>query len=164
MLKKITIFVIVLLCSCVAVCGQKNATPSERPQFKHFSPEEFQKKQEAYIVSKTKITSEEAAFLFPLYHQQKNLQRKNDRKIRHLYWSVDKVAREDSAIVYLKQIRALQKENSKIELMYQKKILSGLSTQKYLKVLKADAMFEREMLHHLMQNPPKNIPNRKKKN
>ena len=147
-MKKTLITAMFLFLGTIAATAQ--GRPTNRP---HFSPEEFQAKQKAYIAEKAGLTQEEADGFFPLFFelQKKKFElernaRKESKKPRG-----EKMTEEECrAFAYRMADNKI--EIAKLEREYTDKYLKVISACKLQRVMFAEGMFQRhlmkEMMHH----------------
>lgn len=119
----------------------------------HFSPKEFMKKQEAFIIKEAGLSPAEAGFLFPLFNELKQKQRETNDKIRNLSkQGRNKNLQEHQYRSILKQIDQLEQTKVNLEQTYHEKWRKQLSNKKILSVIDADHRFDRRMLKHMFLN------------
>ncbi|MEG1579808.1 MAG: hypothetical protein RR386_00920 [Bacteroidaceae bacterium] len=159
-MKLKTILLISLITLSAAVSSQDNnqipmmtlteSRPVHRPPF---SPEEFMKRQEAFIIKEAGLTPTEAQFLFPLFHQSKQKQREISRQIQSLVKKgKEKDLTENEYLSILRTIDKLQMNKLKIEQSYHEKYRKMLSNKKILAIVSANARFDRRMLKQMFRH------------
>ena len=125
---------------------------------KQFAPWGFIKAEETFITEKAGLTGAEAAFVFPLLHKKKELQRQVNEKMRHLGFMVYSPNISDKkCLEIINQINSLKLQEISISKEYNKKMLKGVSPKKLLRIITADHQFDREMLRHMMMGSPKGM-------
>jgi hypothetical protein len=126
--------------------------PNGKPRF---SPEEFRQKQEEFIIREALLSPAEAARFFPVYHELGKKKFEIDRKIRiAVRRSFKSELSEGEAQKVLSQIDKLQVQKVRLEQTYHEKFRRMLSAQKTLRIMAADAKFDRMLLRNLA--PPRN--------
>lgn len=130
----------------------------DRPRF---SPEEFQKKETAYITAKAELTKAEATAFFPLFYKMKDQQRKlsfkNDKLMRSAWRK--KLSNAESLRI-LEAIGENEEDILDLEEDYRKRFLKIVGASKLLKIKVAEKVFERDMLNWLAHGP-RNRDNRR---
>ena len=135
------------------------ASAQDNKRKPHFSPEEFQAKQRAYITEKAELTTEEADAFFPLFFelQKKKFElernaRKDFRKQRGEQMSEE----ECRAFVY--NMADVKIEIAKLEREYTDKYLQVLTPCKVRRVQYAEGSFQRDLMKKMTEhraNAPK---------
>lgn len=124
--------------------------PQPEGQQRRFSPQEFMKKQEGFIIREAGLSSAEAAKFFPVFHE---LGKKNfdiDRQIKQqARRGSDPSLSEKEAVKVLAEIDRLQLAKAKLNSTYHQKFRKILSAKKTLKVIEADAKFGRVILKQM---------------
>lgn len=140
----ISLFMFVAVLSAGAQGNQKN-----RP---HFSPEEFQAKQRAYITEKAELTQQEADAFFPLFFelQKKKFElernaRKDFRKQRKEQMS------EEECRQFVYNMADVKVEIAKLEREYTDKYLAVLPPCKVRRVQHAEGSFQRDLMKKMME-------------
>lgn len=138
--------------------------PQCQPQKdRRFSPEEYVKKCDAFMIKEAKITPSEAKDFFPLYHEMKDKQRSCEFEKGKLERQVMKQMPDDKECQrILNRINALNKQIESIEESYQKKLLKVVSPSKLLSAKIAEKKFERRMLRNMVRGPRQGNPRDKK--
>ena len=122
----------------------------QRNKERHFSPQEYTKEQETFIVKEAGLSPSEAGFLFPLFRELKQKQRDTSTKIRNLIkQSRNKNLQEQQYRSILKQLDQLDQAKVNLEQIYHEKWRKQLSDKKILSVIDADRRFDRRMLKHM---------------
>jgi hypothetical protein len=140
----ISLFMFVAVLSAGAQGNHKN-----RP---HFSPEEFQAKQRAYITEKAELTQQEADAFFPLFFE---LQKKkfelehNARKASRNQRKEQMSEEECRQFVY--NMADVKVEIAKLEREYTDKYLAVLPPCKVRRVQHAEGSFQRDLMKKMME-------------
>lgn len=130
---------------------QAECQPDKRPRF---SPQEYVKKCDAFMISEAHITPDEAKQFFPLYHEMKDKQRQCEFEKGKLERQTMKQMPDDKECQrILNRINALNKQIQSIEETYQKKLLKVVSPSKLLSAKIAEKKFERRMLRNMARGP-----------
>lgn len=131
--------------------------PECQPQKeRRFSPEEYVKKCDAFMIAEAKLTPAEARKFFPLYHEMKDKQRRCEFEKGRLERSAMKQLPSDKECQrILQRINELNKQIQNIEESYQKKLLRTVSASKLLSAKIAEKKFERRMLRNMVHGPRK---------
>lgn len=118
----------------------------------HFSPEEFQAKQRAYITEKAELTQQEADAFFPLFFelQKKKFElernaRKDFRKQRKEQMS------EEECRQFVYNMADVKVEIAKLEREYTDKYLAVLPPSKVRRVQHAEGSFQRDLMKKMME-------------
>lgn len=130
------------------------------PQGRKFSPQEFIKKQEAFIIREVGLSPAEAASFFPLYHNMNNQLRKIDRNRRQLMKKAknEKLTNKEYQNI-LDTLDQLESQKVKTTTEYHKKFLKVIDAQKIISIMDASNRFERQMLRRIMERPRRARPN-----
>lgn len=121
---------------------------SGRPGNPHgrIDPKDLRRRQEAFIVKEAGLTSDEAAFFFPLFRELKQKQRTIRRAIRQKLKSVQEGRpTEKDCDGILKEIEALERRNTELELSYYAKWRKKIASSKILRILAADRRFSKQV-------------------
>ena len=134
----------------IAMTASAQGPQKNRP---HFSPEEFQAKQKAYITEKAGLSPEEAETFFPLFFelQKKKFElernaRKDFRKQRGEQMSKE----ECRKFVY--NMADVKIEVAKLEREYTDKYLQVLSPCKVRRVQFAEGSFQRDLMKKMTEH------------
>ena len=137
----------ILFASLLMLFTTLTANAQQQGKKPHFSPEEFQAKQRAYITEKAGLSPEEADIFFPLFFelQKKKFElernaRKDFRKQRGEQMSEE----ECRAFVY--NIADVKIEIAKLEREYTDKYLEVLTPCKVRSVQHAEGSFQRDLM------------------
>lgn len=121
----------------------------ERPP--RFSPQEFTKRQVAFIIKDAGLSPCEAACFFPLYHSMGKEKFELDRRIMKLMEQGKASGlRESRYADILAEADKLQVEKAKLEAGYHQKFRKVLPAKKVLLVIDADMKFNRQVLREMM--------------
>ena len=134
----------------IAITASAQDNHRKRP---HFSPEEFQAKQRAYITEKAELTTEEADAFFPLFFelQKKKFDlernaRKDFRKQRGEQMS------EEECRKFVYNMADVKIEIAKLEREYTDKYLQVLSPCKVRRVQFAEGSFQRDLMKKMTEH------------
>ena len=118
----------------------------------HFSPEEFQAKQKAYITEKAELTTQEAEAFFPLFFelQKKKFElernaRKDFRKQRNEQMT------EEECRNFVYNMADVKIEIAKLEKEYTEKYLQVLPPCKVRRVQHAEGTFQRDLMKKMTE-------------
>ena len=138
-----------LLLFFIAMTASAQGPQKNRP---HFSPEEFQAKQKAYITEKAGLSPEEAETFFPLFFelQKKKFElernaRKDFRKQRGEQMS------EEECRKFVYNMADVKIEIAKLEREYTDKYLQVLSPCKVRRVQFAEGSFQRDLMKKMTE-------------
>ena len=139
-----------LLLFFIAITASAQGQQRNKP---HFSPEEFQAKQQAYITEKAGLTPEEAEAFFPLFFelQKKKFDlerdaRKDFKKQRNEQMS------EEECRQFVYNMADVKIEIAKLEREYTDKYLEVLPPCKVRKVQHAENSFQRDLMKKMMEH------------
>ena len=139
-----------LLLFFIAMTASAQGPQKNRP---HFSPEEFQAKQKAYITEKAGLSPEEAETFFPLFFelQKKKFElernaRKDFRKQRGEQMS------EEECRKFVYNMADVKIEIAKLEREYTDKYLQVLSPCKVRRVQFAEGSFQRDLMKNMTEH------------
>ena len=134
----------------IAMTASAQGPQKNRP---HFSPEEFQAKQKAYITEKAGLSPEEAETFFPLFFelQKKKFElernaRKDFRKQRGEQMS------EEECRKFVYNMADVKIEIAKLEREYTDKYLQVLSPCKVRRVQFAEGSFQRDLMKKMTEH------------
>ena len=143
-MKKFIFASLLLLITIMTAGAQEN---NRKP---HFSPEEFQAKQRAYITEKAELSPEEAEAFFPLFFelQKKKFDlergaRKDFRKQRGEQMT------EEECRNFVYKMADTKIEIAKLEREYTDKYLKVLNPCKLHKVIHAEGAFQRHLMKEM---------------
>ena len=153
MRKNIICALLVLFCAVTSV-----AQPPRKNE--RLSPEDFREKMENAITESTGLTTEEAAKLFPLFHEMKKKQHDIGKQIFSLKKAEESLSEKELSDRLLK-IKHLQVQMAEVEETYYKRMCKAVSATKVFGVMRAEDEFHREMLSsfnhkHRPNNPSSN--------
>ena len=145
----------ILFASLLMLFTMLTANAQQQGKKPHFSPEEFQAKQRAYITEKAGLSPEEADAFFPLFFelQKKKFElernaRKDFRKQRGEQMSEE----ECRAFVY--NMADVKIEIAKLEREYTDKYLNVLTPCKVRSVQHAEGSFQRDLMKKMTEHRP----------
>lgn len=130
---------------------QKHKT--ERKHHSSFSPQEYLKDKNEYLIKKVPLTPQEASAILPLLQKQKEQQRKNDKKIRFLKKKITANTSKEECWDLIGQIYELKNRNLQIEGEYARKMLEKISPQKYIRLINEEEKFNFNMLRKMVNSP-----------
>ena len=148
-MKKVLFTIAIALFSTMIATAQHQGRPGEG---RHFSPEEFQNKQRAYITEKAGLTPEEADAFFPLYFELQGKKfeiERNARKDIKMQRGERMTEEQCSELVY--KMADAKIEIAKIEKEYIEKYLKVLSACKIQRVQHAENSFQRDLMKRMTQ-------------
>lgn len=131
-----------LLCLCLSL----SATAQPPHNGKRMSPDEFRQKMERVITNKARLTPEESAKLFPLFHEMKQKQHSKGKQLFKLRKMDTAAMTEKDVQDHLLQIKRLQVEMAQIEETYYKRMCKVVSAHKVMVVMAAEDEFHKDML------------------
>lgn len=132
------------------------ASAQENKRKPHFSPEEFQAKQRAYITEKAELTKEEADAFFPLFFELQKKKFELERNARKGFKRQrnEKMTKEDCR-KFVYNMADVKIEIAKLEREYTDKYLNILSPCKLLKVQRAEGSFQRDLMKRMTERREK---------
>lgn len=137
--RKIFFVLSLLLIGSIGVAAQ----PKGKPQF---NPDEFKQKLEEHIVQNAKLTSEEAAKFFPIFHEMKKKQHELQEqmfKLKKNCPSPNAADKEFQSIIM--SIKRLNIEMAEVEETYYKRMCKTISAKKVYDAMNAEDAFYRRM-------------------
>lgn len=138
---------IIFMCLlCLYTAGNLHAQQHvpKKEQKERFSPEEFQKNLETFIIRETGMTVLEASHFFPLFHELHDKQRDMNQKIMKLKRKNNK--EEQSQTDYSKiveEICNLKVESAELEKEYYREMCRKVNPQKVFEAMRAEDHFYR---------------------
>jgi len=148
-MKKILLILAILCCSATIIMAQP------QPK-KHFSHEEYCKRQKEFITKHAKLTPEEAEKFFPLFFELKKSKWNINREARK------KVKKERGQKLTAEECNKLVNEMAdakikiaQLEKSYIEKYLKIIPAQKILDVQRAEDRFQREMIKNMARDQQK---------
>ncbi len=158
-MKKLIFTLALLVLSTTAGIAQNNN--NDNKSRKHFSHEEFQAKQRAFIVEKAKLTPEEADAFFPLYFELQKKKFEIEHGVRKSIGLKRKEKpTEEQCRQFVNKMAEVKVEIAKLEQDYVEKYLEVISPCRVLEIQHAADQFQR----HLMKEMMRNRENREKNN
>lgn len=160
-LKKSFIVIATLLISSTAAVAQEG---TKQPRKRHFSPEEFQAKQRAYITEKAALTQEEADAFFPLFFELNKKKFELERSVRKKTdaRNCDKMT-EEQCLEFVNNMSELKIRIAELEKEYTGKYLQAINACKLLKIRHAEMSFQRYLMQKMMpkHKERKKVPHNK---
>ena len=134
------------------MCGW--VVSAAQPPRRHFSPQDFVKELESFIVREACLTPTEATAFFPIFHELHDKQRSINWKIRELKKrSLPANSTDKDYFNLIKEISNLKIESAELEANYYKKMCKAIPAQKVHESMKAEDRFHRRMLHKFSNRP-----------
>ena len=146
-MKRFLLASLLMFIAIMTVNAQENQ--KNRP---HFSPEEFQAKQRAYITEKADLTQEEADAFFPMFFelQKKKFDLERDARKDFKKNRKEKMTEEECRnFVY--KMADTKIEVAKLEREYVEKYLNVLAPCKLRRVLHAENSFQRDLMKKMTE-------------
>ena len=146
-MKRYLLASLLMFIAIMTVNAQENQ--KNRP---HFSPEEFQAKQRAYITEKADLTQEEADAFFPMFFelQKKKFDLERDARKDFKKNRKEKMTEEECRnFVY--KMADTKIEVAKLEREYVEKYLNVLAPCKLRRVLHAENSFQRDLMKKMTE-------------
>ena len=161
-MKKLIFTLALLVLSTTAGIAQNNNNDNKGR--KHFSHEEFQAKQRAFIVEKAKLTPEEADAFFPLYFELQKKKFEIEHGVRKSIGLKRKEKpTEEQCRQFVNKMAEVKVEIAKLEQDYVEKYLEVISPCRVLEIQHAADQFQRHLMKEMMQHRDKrNKPNEKR--
>lgn len=123
---------------------QPQKGPKKEQKKEAFSPEEFQKNLEDFIIRETGMTVLEASQFFPLFHELHDKQREMNQRIVKLKRKGKKDQFSDSDYARLvEQICELKVESAELEKDYYRKMCRKVNPRKVYEAIHAEDRFYR---------------------
>lgn len=143
---------IILLAVLTALCGAPlNAQQHGK---KPFSPQDFVKKLESFIVREASLTPTEATAFFPIFHELHDKQRGIEWQIRNLKKrTLPADATDKDYYNLIKEINALKIESAELEDTYYKKMCKAIPAEKVHSAILAEDKFHRGLLRNFSKRP-----------
>ena len=149
-MKKILFASLLLLLTAVTASAQER--PMNKP---HFSPEEFQAKQKAYITEKADLTDQEAEAFFPLFFELQKKKFELERNVRKGFKKErGEQMTEEECRDFVYKMADTKIEIAKLEREYTDKYLQVLPPCKLRRVQHADGMFQRDLMKKMTEHRP----------
>lgn len=147
--KKIT-SIVVFIIACFALAA------SAQPAKDRFSPKEYVKHLESFIVKEACLSPIEAKDFFPLFHEMHNKQRGINWQIMELKKRrLTPNAPDKEYYNIIRDINKLKIESAEIEESYYKKMCKAISAKKVHAAMLAEDKFHRKMLRRFSAPPKK---------
>ena len=139
-----------LLLFFIALTASAQEQQNKRP---HFSPEEFQAKQKAYITEKAELSAEEAEAFFPLFFELQKKKFELERNARKDFKRQrGEQMSEEECRKFVYNMADVKIEVAKLEREYTDKYLEVLPACKVRKVLHAECTFQRDLMKKMMEH------------
>ena len=149
-MKKILFASLLLLLTAVTTSAQER--PMNKP---HFSPEEFQAKQKAYITDKADLTDQEAEAFFPLFFELQKKKFELERNVRKEFKKErGEQMTEEECRNFVYKMADTKIEIAKLEREYTDKYLQVLPPCKLRRVQHAEGMFQRDLMKKMTEHRP----------
>ena len=149
-MKKILFASLLLLLTAVTASAQER--PMNKP---HFSPEEFQAKQKAYITEKADLTDKEAEAFFPLFFELQKKKFELERNVRKEFKKErGEQMTEEECRDFVYKMADTKIEIAKLEREYTDKYLQVLPPCKLRRVQHAEGMFQRDLMKKMTEHRP----------
>ena len=149
-MKKILFASLLLLLTIVTASAQER--PMNKP---HFSPEEFQAKQKAYITEKADLTDQEAKAFFPLFFELQKKKFELERNARKEFKKErGEQMTEEECRNFVYKMADTKIEIAKLEREYTGKYLEVLPPCKLRRVQHAEGMFQRDLMKKMTEFRP----------
>ena len=146
-MKKILFTSLLLLLTAVTASAQER--PINKP---HFSPEEFQAKQKAYITEKADLTDQEAEAFFPLFFELQKKKFELERNVRKEFKKErGEQMTEEECRDFVYKMADTKIEIAKLEREYTDKYLQVLPPCKLRRVQHAEGMFQRDLMKKMTE-------------
>ena len=132
------------------------ASAQDNKRKPHFSPEEFQAKQRAYITEKAELTKEEADAFFPLFFELQKKKFELERNARKDFKRQrgEKMSEEECR-KFVYNMADVKIEVAKLEREYTDKYLQVLSPCKVRRVQFAEGSFQRDLMKKMTERRDK---------
>lgn len=138
-----------LLLLLVAITASAQEQQNKRP---HFSPEEFQAKQRAYITEKAELSPEEADAFFPLFFELQMKKFDLERAARKDFKRQrGEQMTEEECRNFVYNMADVKLEVAKLEREYTDKYLEVLPACKVLRVQHAENSFQRDLMKKMIE-------------
>ena len=139
-----------LLLFVIALTASAQEQQNKRP---HFSPEEFQAKQRAYITEKAELTPEEADAFFPLFFELQKKKFELERNARKDFKRQrGEQMSEEECRKFVYNMADVKIEIAKLERKYTDKYLEVLPACKVRRVQHAENSFQRHLMKEMMEH------------
>ena len=156
-MKKVLLTALLVLITTITAGAQDNQ--KKRP---HFSPEEFQAKQRAYITEKAGLTVQEADAFFPLFFELQKKKFDLERGARKEFKKQRGVQMtEEECRAYVYNMADVKIEIAKLEREYTDKYLEALPACKVRRVQHAEGSFQRDLMKKMTGHREKKHKQRK---
>lgn len=148
-MKKYLLILIALCCSVTLMTAQSQ-------QKRHFSHEEYCKKQQEFITKHAKLTPEEAKQFFPLFFElQKNKWEINKEARKRIKKDNEQKLTAEEYNNLINKIADAKIKIAQLEKSYIEKYLKIIPARKILDVQRAEDRFQREMIKRMARGQQK---------
>ena len=145
-------YILLMLCF-LPFCSSERVLAENEDYNQRFSPQEFMKRQEAFISREAGLTAQEASAFFPLMREKEKQDRAKRKQMENLIkMSHNANLPEKECREILEKMGVLELQRTKMENSYRQKYMKVLSAKKILKVLDACGKFDREALKNMMDH------------
>ena len=142
-----------LLLFFIALTASAQEQQNKRP---HFSPEEFQAKQKAYITEKAELSAEEAEAFFPLFFELQKKKFELERNARKDFKRQrGEQMSEEECRKFVYNMADVKIEVAKLEREYTDKYLQVLSPCKVRRVQFAEGSVQRDLMKKMTERRDK---------
>ena len=149
-MKKYLFVSLLMFLAAITASAQDN---KKKP---HFSPEEFQAKQRAYITEKAELTTEEADAFFPLFFELQKKKFELERNARKDFKRQrNEQMSEEECRKFVYNMADVKIEVAKLEREYTDKYLQVLSPCKVRRVQFAEGSFQRDLMKKMTERRDK---------
>ena len=123
---------------------------------RHFSPEEFQKRQKEFIMEKAGMTSEQSDVFFPLFFelQQKKFEIEHNAR-KEIKMKRKEKPTEEQCRKFVNKMAEVRVEVAKLEQIYTGKYLEVIPACKLLEIQHAADQFQRHLMKEMTRNREK---------
>lgn len=151
-MKKIIFALALVILSTTASIGQEEGGKRKR----HFSPEEFQKRQKEFIMKKAGMTSEQSDVFFPLFFelQQKKFEIEHNAR-KEIKMKRKEKPTEEQCRKFVNKMAEVRVEVAKLEQIYTGKYLEVIPACKLLEIQHAADQFQRHLMKEMTRNREK---------
>lgn len=150
-MKKLIFTLALVLMSASA--GMSQETEKKR---RHFSPEEFQKKQKEFMIEKARLTDEQANAFFPLFFELQKKKFDLEHNVRkEIKFRRKEKPTEEQCRQFVNKMAEVKVEVAKLEQAYVEKYLEVVSPCKLLEIQHAEHLFQRHLMKEMTREKKK---------
>ena len=150
--KKCLMTLMLMIATATVTVAQEQPKGGRR----HFSPEEFQAKQKAYITEKADLTTQEAEAFFPLFFELQKKKFELERNVRKDFKKErNEKMTEEECRNFVYKMADTKIEIAKLEREYTEKYLKVLPPCKLRRVQHAEGSFQRDLMKKMTEQRPK---------